>query len=306
VGYEIEGRLQVEGYGERSSHVEDSVNQVKSHLSNLYIRLAQASETPNLDAQVLLGYVLGKSRAWVLAHSEACLSPEQEDRLEALGAQLACGTPLPYVIGHWEFYGMDFLLTPDTLIPRPETEQLVEQALAWIQGHPRRRWVVDVGTGSGCIAISLAAKAPDLVILATDISLKALKVARQNARRHRVANRVQVVQMDLLSAAEATFDLICANLPYIPTQRLQGLGVYGKEPELALDGGPTGLSLIQKLLRSGRQRLSPGGLMLLEIEATQAEAVKRLVKEAFPNGTLRVFPDLAGRDRLVAIQNLWE
>jgi release factor glutamine methyltransferase len=286
--------------------VENSSNQVKSHLSNLYIQLAQASETPKLDAQVLLSHVLRASRTWVLAHPEARLSLQEEERLEALSAQAARGTPLPYVIGHWEFYGMDFLLTPDTLIPRPETELLVEQALAWIQGHPHMRWAVDVGTGSGCIAISLAVKVPDLMILATDVSLKALKVAWENARRHQVASRVHVVQMDLLSAAEATFDLVCANLPYLPSQRLQGLGVYGKEPKLALDGGPAGLDLIQKLLHTGSQHLSQQGLMLLEIDATQAHAVKRLVGEAFPNGNLRVIPDLAGWDRLVAIHNRWE
>jgi release factor glutamine methyltransferase len=279
-----------------------SANQVRSHLSDLYIRLAETSESPNLDAQVLLGHVLSRSRAWVLAHPEASLSAEQEVVLEALAAQLELGVPLPYVIGHWEFYGLDFVLTAATLIPRPETELLVEQAGAWLQENPHKRRAVDVGTGSGCIAITLAVKVPDLVVLATDTSLEALKVARENARRHQVPNRVQVVQMDLLSGAGTEFDLICANLPYIPTQTLRGLRVYGKEPELALDGGPTGLELIHRLLQNGNERLSVGGLMLLEIEATQAEAVKDLIEQAFPESTVNVCSDLAGRDRLVTIR----
>jgi release factor glutamine methyltransferase len=275
---------------------------IEGFLFRLYIRLAEVSETPNLDAQVLLSHVLNKSRAWILAHPEASLSTEQEVLLEGLAAQLERGVPLPYAIGHWEFFGLDFVLTPATLIPRPETELLVEQALAWLQENPHRRWAVDVGTGSGCIAVTLAAKVTDLVVLATDTSREALKVAQENARRYRVANRVQLVQMDLLSATQATFDLVCANLPYIPTQTLRGLRVYGKEPELALDGGPMGLGLIHRLLDSGNQRLSMGGLMLLEIEATQAEPVKAFIEGAFPEGAVSVFPDLAGRDRLVAIR----
>jgi release factor glutamine methyltransferase len=275
---------------------------IEDSLSRLYIRLAEVSEAPKLDAQVLLSHVLSKSRAWVLAHPEAGLSAEQEELLAALVAQSTRGIPLPYVIGHWEFYGLDFLVTPATLIPRPETELLVERALSWLQERPHRRRAVDVGTGSGCIAVTLAAKMTQLVVLATDTSWEALKIARENAQRHGVAGRVQIVQMDLLDATQAIFDLVCANLPYIPTQTLRGLRVYGKEPELALDGGPTGLDLIGKLLQGGKRWLSVGGLMLLEIEATQAEAVKDLIEESFPGGAVNILPDLAGRDRLVTIQ----
>ncbi|MEJ2263876.1 MAG: peptide chain release factor N(5)-glutamine methyltransferase [Anaerolineales bacterium] len=275
---------------------------IEDFLSGLYIRLAEVSETPKLDAQVLLSHVLSKSRAWVLAHPEASLSAEQEELLDALVAQSTHGVPLPYVIGHWEFYGLDFVVTPATLIPRPETELLVERALSWLQERPQRHRAVDVGTGSGCIAVTLAAKMTRLVVLATDSSREALKVAQENAQRHGVASRVQIAQMDLLSATRATFDLVCANLPYIPTQTLRGLRVYGKEPGLALDGGPTGLDLIRKLLQSGKGRLSVGGLMLLEIEATQAGAVKDLIEESFPEGVVNILPDLAGRDRLVTIR----
>src|SRR5512143_2162838 len=148
-------------------------------------RLSTVSESPQLDAQVLLAYVLDKPRTWVLAHPDSAPEPEAALKLEPMLRRLEQGEPLPYVLGHQEFFGLDFELTPDVLIPRPETELLVEKALAWLEAAPERRTVADVGTGSGCIAVSLATRLPDLHVLATDISMAALRVARRNAQKFR-------------------------------------------------------------------------------------------------------------------------
>jgi release factor glutamine methyltransferase len=246
--------------------------------------------------------VLNRPRSWILAHPEANLTIEHRDRLERLAQDLTRGVPLPYLLGHWEFFGLDFLVTPDTLIPRPETETLVEYALDWLREHPNCRSAADVGTGTGCIAITLATKIPDLRFVCHDISFPALKIAGQNARKHRVDGRIEFVQTDLLSCTRTTFDLICANLPYIPTQKLLELEIYGREPSLALDGGLDGLDLIRNMLQESRPRLSDGGLLLLEIEAGQGAAVLSLAQNTFQDGQVHLQSDLAGRDRLLAIE----
>ncbi len=193
--------------------------------------------------------------------------------------------------------------SPPVLIPRPETELLVERALSWLPLHPGRHLACDVGTGSGCIAVALAVHDPDLHLIATDISLPALEVARLNAGRHGITGRLQLLQADLFPPGQARFNLICANLPYIPTLALHSLDVYQREPALALDGGPDGQSLIRRLLQSAPDRLSPGGLLLLEIEASQGPSVQSLAQSAFPTAAVRVLPDLAGRDRCVEVAN---
>jgi len=157
----------IAGYLESLSQVLDQVRE----------RLQGVSETAFLDAQVLLAHVLGRNRAWVMAHPEATLTLEQRNQLKIALERLIVGEPLPYVLGCWEFYGLEFAVTPAVLIPRPETELLVEQALVWLEQHPGRRLAADVGAGSGCIAVTLARKIPDLEVLASDISLEALRVA---------------------------------------------------------------------------------------------------------------------------------
>jgi len=278
------------------------INRIASCLQQANQRLRAHTETPYLDAQVLLAHILGEPRAWVLAHPEIELSHAQSLALEQSLGQLETGEPLPYVLGHWEFFGLDFELSPATLIPRPETELLVEQALAWLRLHPGPRKAADVGAGSGCIAVSLAVHTPNLVVLATDLSPEALEVAGRNSRRHAVAERVALAQCDLLPKGEVDFDLICANLPYIPTATLRELEVYEKEPTLALDGGEDGLDVIRRLLKLAPVALAPGGLLLVEIEATQGEAARRLAQEALPDAEVRLIQDLAGRDRLVRVE----
>jgi release factor glutamine methyltransferase len=277
-------------------------------LSNIEHRMSSVSETARLDSQVLLAHVMGQSRAWVLAHPEAILSPEQCGFLEASVAQLEGGKPLPYVLGQWEFYGLDFLVTPDVLIPRPETELLVEQALNWLRSHPGRRLAADIGSGSGCIAIALAVHIADLQVLATDLNLPALKVASANAMKHGVADRVRFLQADLLRPiggetriVPKSLDLLCANLPYIPSATLRTLSVRDHEPNLALDGGQDGLDMIRRLLEQIQSRMANDGLALLEIEASQGNAAVSLAQVIFPTSQVQVLPDYAGHDRLLEI-----
>jgi release factor glutamine methyltransferase len=272
-------------------------------------------ETPALDAQVLLAHITGRSRAWVLAHPEAGLTPEQESALETAIGQLQDGAPLPYVLGHWEFFGLDFDVTPDVLIPRPETELLVETALGWVRTHPEAAYhFVDVGTGSGCIPVALAVHVPRADIVATDISPAALSVAQRNAEKHGVEERITFVECDLLPAdgLSSIVDVFTANLPYIPTATLTGLDVYKHEPILALDGGPgDGLSLIRRLLALLTAKTDTGfavsaqpngSLVLLEIEQRQGAAVSVLARAAFPDADIYIKKDLAGIDRLAVIE----
>jgi len=277
------------------------LTQVGQYLLDIKQRLTSISETPGLDAQVFLANLLGVNRAWILAHPEADLTPEQVAKLATDLARLESGVPLPYVLGRWEFYGREFLVTPDVLIPRPETELLVDRASQLLARRPGQL-AADVGTGSGCIAISLAAQAQDLRILALDTSLPALRVAQANARHHQVEQQVLLVQSDLLTATAGPLDLICANLPYIATATLPQLKVHGKEPGLALDGGPDGLQHIRRLLLTAPERLAEGGEMLLEIEAGQGPAVLALSRSVFPEAKIELHTDLAGRDRLAEIR----
>ena len=270
-------------------------------------KLSLVSNTPDLDARVLLANVLKKTRTWIEAHPEALLTRSQLTTAKKTVARLEEGEPLPYVIGHWEFYGFDLELTPDVLIPRPETELLVERAIKWLEIAPERRTIADVGTGSGCIAIAIAKSISDAKVLATDISLPALDVAHRNARRYNLTKRIDFVQCDLLPRypdslpTDLHFDLICANLPYIPTATLKKLPVYKREPTLALNGGEDGLDIVRRLLSITPVWLAPGGMILLEIEASQGMSAVSLAYDAFDNVEINLHQDLAGHDRLVEI-----
>jgi release factor glutamine methyltransferase len=264
--------------------------------------LSRQSDSPALDAQVLVAHCLEKPRAWVLAHPAAVLNNQQYDAIIQASGRLYQGEPLPYVLGHWEFFGIDFQLTPDVLIPRPETELLVERGLDWLRLHPTSRQAIDIGTGSGCIAIALAMNIPDLHILLTDISPQALNLARVNAENYGLSDRLEFQQADLLDGIEGAYAMIYANLPYIPTQVLKNLTVYDKEPRLALDGGIDGVELISKLLNQARSRLSPGGVILLEIESTQGDEVKKLAQAFYPAAKVHLLKDLSGQDRCIEIR----
>lgn len=274
---------------------------ISSALAHLRQQIAGLTETPGLDAQVLLAFACKKDRSWILAHPEHELNPEEMLKLAEAMARIYAGVPLPYVIGEWEFYQLLFKVTPDVLIPRPETELLVETAIRWLENNPQRTRVAEAGTGSGCIAVSIAVNIPAAQITAIDISRDALIVAEKNATMHQVAGQIHFQENDLLSGVPGPFDLICANLPYIPSALLRRLPVYLREPTLALEGGEDGLEIIARLMEQIACKLAPGGLALLEIEAGQPNQAKALAERFFPPTTISTQLDLAGRHRLLII-----
>lgn len=273
----------------------EAISQIKQRIQGL-------TDTPSLDANVLLADITGKSKTHIIAHPEDILDETQAYVLSAALDELENGAPLPYVLGEWEFFGLSYKLTQDVLIPRPETELLVETALHWLEEHPHQQRVVEVGIGSGCISISLALHCPGIEITAVDISPPALKVAEVNANIHQVSDRITFLENNLLSNLRNPFDLILANLPYIPTQTLRELPIYEKEPTLALDGGSDGLDLIRRLLAQAPPLLNPGGMVVLEIESGQGQKSMELAREAFPDAHITIKRDLAGHHRVVMIE----
>lgn len=276
---------------------------LRSWLQGASAQLEAITDSSTLDAQVLLAHFLRKPRSWVLAYGESELEEPCETALNQALSQLLNGTPLPYLLGHWEFFGLNFIVSPAVLIPRPETELLVETALAWLKRHPGPRLAADIGTGSGCIAISLAKHICDLSLIAVDISRPALRVAHKNVQAHQLTTRVRLVQGNLMQPLRARFDLICSNPPYIPSPKLPGLTVTRHEPRLALDGGPDGLQSITVVLEHARHHLTPGGLLLIEIESGQGQTAPHLARQFLPHAHISVLPDLGGHPRLLCVQN---
>jgi len=260
------------------------------------------SPSPALDARLLLEHVLQRNHAYLIAHDNAPLNPDKEAIYRALLKRAAAGEPIPYLIGHAPFMGLDFKVSHHVLIPRPETEQLVEIAIAWGKDKGAIR-IADVGTGSGCIATSLAHYLPQAEIIAVDVSPQALEIAAANVIRH-APGQVGLVRGDLLAPIAGGLDLIAANLPYIAGHEWPTLpiGVKSYEPTLALHGGEDGLELIRELLPQAAERLRPGGLMLLEIGWQQGDPVAALARKWFPAADVMVRVDFAGHDRIVAVQ----
>jgi release factor glutamine methyltransferase len=285
-----------------SNHVNGYQETIGSVLHDAFQKLKSASDTPLADSQVVLGFFLQKPRAWIIAHPEQPLTPEVQLHFSRAVNRLASGEPLAYVLGRQEFFGLEYIVAPGVLVPRPETELLVEVGLEWLQARPARRRAVDVGTGSGCIAISLANRVPDLSVVASDLSMAALHVARQNIHKHRLVERVLPLQADLLPPVSQQFDLVCANLPYIPSHTLHGLPVSRHEPVLALDGGLDGDLLIERLLKTARASLQPGACLLLEINNEQGSLVCGKARGYFPEAQVTLLQDYAGKDRLVVVQ----
>jgi release factor glutamine methyltransferase len=250
---------------------------------------------------VLLSLVLEKPREWIISHIDEEISAGQNDRLESVLARLSAGEPLAYITGSRAFYGLDFAVSPAVLIPRPETELLVEEAIQWLLLNPSRRGTYDVGTGSGAIAISLADAFPDLHITAVDISSEALEIARMNCARYHHEDQVTFLQNDLLNGLVVRADLITANLPYIPTATLDELAALRFEPRLALDGGKEGIDLITPLLQQSVTLCKPGGMILLEIESTISDRVIKLARTNFPEAQIDLLFDYANLPRIVKI-----
>jgi len=261
--------------------------------------IAKGDEFSGNTSLILLSHALQQPKTWLLAHGEYEPTPDQIQSLQNLTDQYLKGVPLPYLLGEWEFFGRKFIVTPDVLIPRPETEHLVESALDYLQSI-EAPLIVDVGTGSGVIAVSLAAERPSARVLAVDISKPALTIAQRNARRLGQP-QVDFLQTNLLSSLHTKFNLICANLPYIPSETLATLEVARWEPRLALDGGISGLEDIRRLLIQARNRLTTPGAILLEIEASLGSESLSSAREFFPQANCSLRKDLADRDRIIKI-----
>jgi release factor glutamine methyltransferase len=271
-------------------------------------QLSDVADRPHAEAERLLGAILLVARTTLFAHPERRLSPEQVRAYAAVVRRRAAGEPLPYLLGTAPFFGMAFVVSPDVLIPRPETELLVERALAWMRDHPVEQ-VVDVGTGSGCITVALATSAVSAPALpvpsfyAVDLSRPALHVARTNALRHGVAALVRWVCADLLTPFRGPVDLIVSNPPYVATPAWGELPAsVRREPRMALLSGREGLDALRRLLAQASRVLALGGLMLVEIGETQRDAARELARAAFQRASIKVHPDLAGKDRLLEIR----
>jgi release factor glutamine methyltransferase len=279
---------------------------------------ASGSETPRLDAELLLARAIGTDRSGVLAYPEARVGDGQQATFEAEIERRAAGEPVAYIRGFKEFYGLAFSADARALIPRPETELIVELAEREVMerltvapravgAQPIR--VADVGTGSGTIAVALAAALRkrkalgDVEIVATDISPEALQLARENAVGHGVADRLRFVEADLLPPVVSfPFDILLANLPYIPTGDIATLPVAASfEPRIALDGGSDGLVEIRRLVERLPETVAEGSTTLLEIGADQGDAVEALVAERLPGWTCSVARDLSGLPRVARI-----
>jgi release factor glutamine methyltransferase len=258
-------------------------------------RLATTSRNPRRDAEVLLAHVLRCDQAALLTHPERLLSPAEADQLESFLNRRLASEPMQYITGSQEFFGLLFEVTPAVLIPRPETEHLVEAALEHIGGEAIR--IVDVGTGSGAIAVSLAHARPQSHVTAVDLSPAALEVAGRNAHRHGVLDRVTFLQSNLLVEVDgADFDMVVSNPPYIAEGEVLEPQVANYEPQSAVYAGPTGLEVYERLIPEARKVLKPGGWLLLEIGFGQQPAVEALLRGW---RSVSVVHDLQGIPRVV-------
>ena len=259
-------------------------------------------ETPRLDAELLLAHARGCSRIQLYVQFQEVVSEAQRGVMRDLVKRRAGAEPVAYLIGHREFFSLDFEVTHDTLIPRPDTETLVLELVTGARRQTEPR-ILDLGTGSGCIAISAAVNVPHARVTAVDLSPATLEVARRNVRRHKVESRVELVSGDLFAplSAAARFDWIASNPPYIPQAELANLSadVRLHEPTLALDGGPDGLAVIRRLVAEAPGWMNPGGTLLVEFSPEQASALVALVEAAGGWQGVRVLKDLAGRARVL-------
>jgi release factor glutamine methyltransferase len=254
-----------------------------------------------LEGEILLRHVLGINRSQLFADLDGNVSPARAENLEQLLERRLSGEPSAYITGHREFYGLDFKVNRHVLIPRPESELLVEKALSLCRSHAMSI-IADIGTGCGAIAISLAKNLPSATIYATDISPQALEVAGENCRRHGVTDKVVLLQGDMLGVLPEPVDLIVANLPYVREAELPGSGPLSFEPRLALNGGKDGLDRIKFLCRQAGDKLRNNGSMLLEIGQGQTKAVKAIMHESFPSALIEIDRDLAGIERVISLR----
>ena len=264
------------------------------------ILTANNTEDAPLECELLLMHVLGISRVQLYIDLNRKLGSEQEENFWNLVKRRLSGEPTAYITGHREFYGLDFYVNSSVLIPRPESELLVEKSLNLTQNHAVSA-IAEIGTGCGAIAISLALNLPQVKIYATDVSAPALRVALFNCKKHGVINRICLLQGNMLNPLPEPVDLIIANLPYVKESELSQMRLASFEPQLALNGGPDGLERIRQLCSQVSSKLRPEGCLLLEIGQRQRQAVITLLHSLFPLARVEVAPDLSGIDRVVSL-----
>jgi release factor glutamine methyltransferase len=281
---------------------------LKQALEAAIVRLEESAVgSPRRNAEVLLMFALGCGRAYLYAHPERELTAEEVCRYGEALDERARGVPSQYITGHQEFWGLDLIVTPAVLIPRPETEHVVETVLSLAQQMPggigdfRGRFlrIVDVGTGSGCIVLALAKELPGAKLWGLDISVAALEVARINAARLELADRVEFVEADLLDGAETNLDFVVSNPPYVGEGEADKVQREVKkfEPKEAVFAGPHGLDVIHRLIPQAHTHLRSGGWLLMEIGYTQEGAVRALLRDFVE---VRSIPDLQGIPRVIA------
>ena len=257
-----------------------------------------------LEAEVMVMTMMRMTRQNIFAEQETEVPTNAADDLAGIVGQRLERVPLAYILGYREFYGINVVVTPDVLIPRSETEGMVEHTLfmALMGMETRELTIADVGTGSGAIAVNLAIHLPAARIYAVDISEPALDVAAWNIRAHSVADRVRLGHGDLLEPVPEPVDLIVANLPYIPSDRIPTLQPeVQQEPTSALDGGEDGLDLVRRLLAQAPSKLNSPGIILLELDPEQFPAAEALALEQFPDAEISAEQDLSGRNRIMVV-----
>lgn len=272
--------------------------------------LAKSSDSARTDAQLILAHMLKKDRAWLVAHGESFLTNGQAQRYETIIQRRATGMPIAYLLGTIGFFGREFVVNEHVLIPRPESEALVAEAVAFLRSRvdPARKTqilrVLDIGVGSGALACSIAAEVPQAAVEGVDISEAALAVATQNARRLHVHRRCTFLQGDLAGpVAHRSFDLVVANLPYVPTGEIgESPNPVSFEPRLALDGGADGLELYRRFLAGASALLYPGARLLMEAAPPLMEELWKLSQASFGEQALRIGRDLGGQERYLAVQ----
>lgn len=258
------------------------------------------------DAEVLLSHVIKRDRAWIITHQDEVLDDKQQGDFTGSIQRRAKREPLQYIIGNQEFWGHEFIVTPDTLIPRPETELIIEATLGTMRDRSRKVKIIDLCTGTGCLAISLAKELTSAHIIATDTSEKALAVARENTRRHGVVGQIRFLRGDLFEPLEeldirGQVDIIVANPPYVRTGDLPALQpeVRDYEPPVALIAGPEGTEIHQRIIYTAPLFLKKHGALIMEMGMGQAEALTRMVAAAGAYDTPEIHKDLAGIERVI-------
>ncbi|MYC06144.1 MAG: peptide chain release factor N(5)-glutamine methyltransferase [Chloroflexi bacterium] len=258
----------------------------------------------NLEAEVLVRHALNWDRAQFYASLSESLQPASVDHVQAITSHRLSGEPLAYITGHREFYGLELSVNSAVLIPRQETELLVDAALDYARTLDTESiTIADVGTGSGAIAVALAAHLPNAQVFAIDSSSDALTVAEQNRRKHGLVDRVCPLQGDLLAPLQHSVDIIVSNPPYISSDLIAGLSPEVRhEPRQALDGGKDGREVIRRLLRQAPSKLNAGGCALIEISPEQSDAAHKTAREQFPRADISVLNDLLGLPRCLVVR----